>query len=353
MRLEQHIDQGKWNAFVVQHSSPSSFSQSWQWGEFQKSLGNNVYRLALSDDHGHIALCQIIVRHLYFGATYLYVPRGPVVKDAAHVGEILKLFTMRLQSIAKKERAILIRFVPPFEQSVDFSSLGFKTPKVLLTQKEPEYTMLMDLTKSEDELVQNMHRKTRYNIKLGQRKGVEVFDKTFDDNAFRRFLTLAEETSKRHSVRFWPRARFEKFREQFFIRPTADPADPYAILLVGEWQGMILAGAIVLFFGDSGTRLYSCSSEKHTENKIPNLVIWESIKQAKKRNKRWLDMWGIAPRGAGKDNPWFGFTAMKLGYGTPGLTSREVHYAGAWDLVLNKPAYHLLKLGKFVKGIMR
>ena len=334
---------------MAANSSPASFLQSQAWGEFQKSLGLKIYRLAVVGDDGELqASAQAIVRPLNLGRAYLEVPKGPIGNFDKAAGALL---LDELKKIAVAEKAILIRVNPPYENNFQFSIFNFQKPELLLKQREPEDTVLVDLSHSEENLLAHMHEKSRYNIRLAMKKGVQVHEKIKDEKAFEKFLELIEQPSKRDGITVWPRARFEKFRQQFMLGSYA-PQDPQAILLTGEFEGQTLAAAIVMLFGDSGTYLYAASSEQQRNANVPSLVLWEAIRQSKIRGKKFYDMWGISPAGAGDDHSWSGITRFKSRYATIGQTGVEKHYTGTWDLVLDKKYYSLFKIGKAIRSLI-
>ena len=126
---------------------------------------------------------------------------------------------------------------------------------------------------------------------------------------------------------------------------------PYARLLVGEHEGQILAGAVVMLFGDAATYLYAASSSDKRELNAPSLVLWEAIKLAKNFGKKWYDMWGVAPAGAGEQHSWAGITRFKSRYVKIGMTGRELRPFGTHDLVFAPRVYTLLTLARKVKSI--
>ncbi|MDP2598559.1 MAG: peptidoglycan bridge formation glycyltransferase FemA/FemB family protein, partial [Candidatus Liptonbacteria bacterium] len=315
-----------WNRFIAENSSPSSFIQSWQWGEFQAALGNKVERIILPS-----LQAQVIVRGLPLGKVYLEIPKGPVMENPNDKIQISK-FTEEIKKVAGKEKAVFVRVNSPY----DIEPPGqFRKPKILLRQMEPERTILVDLTKSEDELVANMHEKSRYNIRLAERKGVRVRKATADEGAFRKFLELLRETTRRDGIVSWPDERFWKFRA-IFMSGNPSPDIPRAELLVGEHGGRLLAAAIIMLFGDSATYLYAASSGEERNANVPSLVLWEAIREAKRQGSRWYDMWGVSPA----DDPnhsWAGITRFKSRYVKLGVTGKEIRSVGTRDLILNKP----------------
>lgn len=367
-----------WNNFIISNSSPSSFLQSWEWGEFQAALGNKVYRLQIQ----RILQAQVIVKKLPLGRTYLEIAKGPISPHLSSPtwwggieGEgVWKEFVQQLKEIAKKEKAVLARINPPY-QDLGFSleKLRFHEPEILLRQREPERTILVDLRKSEEELLANMHEKARYNIRLAERKGVKVKVATSDQAAFEKFLGLLEETAKRDGITSWPRERFWKFREKFMLFPSspgARPPDgqvgrktfrqersnqgqsaefqPTAELLIGELEGKVLGAVIIMLFGDSATYLYAASSGEDRTSNAPSLVLWEAIRLAKARGMKWYDMWGVAPPDQ-PEHPWAGITRFKSRYVKFGVTGKELFYSGTKDLILAKFYFNLFKMVKSLK----
>lgn len=346
MQVVKIDEKSAWNSFVAANSSPSSFLQSWEWGEFQKALGHKVYRLAISD----LARAQVIVRELRFGKLYMEVPKGPIFSSRGLVNaEVWQVLRDKFLEIGQKEKAVLVRINPPYTVPSDqFASLNFRRPEMLLHQREPEQTILVDLLKSEDELLLNMHEKSRYNIRLAERKGVAVRDATKDRSAFVRFLEILDETAKRDHIVLWSPERFWKFREVFMTGETT--TEPRAIFLVGEYRGQILAGAVVMLYGDSGTYLYAGSSARERSANAPSVVLWEAIRLAKRQNKKWYDMWGITPRGAPPDHPWAGISRFKSRYVNLAKTGKEIYQPGTRDLVFRPLPYQVLRWAKKLRG---
>lgn len=350
MTIIEATDKSAWNQFVIKNASPSPFQQSWEWGEFQTACGNKVYRLEIP---GKLA-AQIIVKKLPLGKTYLEIPRGPVAASSllpspisGEGQESWDEFVKKLREIAKKEKAVLARFSPPYP-AIEFKNSDIQRPEILTRQIEPQQTILVDLSKNSDEIMTKMHEKSRYNIRLATRKGVTVRDATEDAKAFERFLELLKETSERDKITLWPESRFKKFAE-FFLKNSQEDESPRAILLVGELEGKILAGAQVMLFGDAGTYLYAGSTRADSTANAPSLVLWEAIKAAQNAGKHWYDMWGVAPSDE-PEHSWAGITRFKSRYIKTGETGKELKYAGTFDYIFDKKIYALFKLGKKILG---
>src|SRR6266581_2175443 len=110
MQITDNLDQRQWNKFVADHTRPSAFLQSWAWGEFQKSLGHKIYRVAIEDGGVILGTAQAVVKKLYLGKTYLEVPKGPVIASGDMKQKTFEMLAEHLTSLAREENAILIRF---------------------------------------------------------------------------------------------------------------------------------------------------------------------------------------------------------------------------------------------------
>ncbi|MBM3205214.1 aminoacyltransferase, partial [Candidatus Uhrbacteria bacterium] len=148
MKLEEIHDQAVWDAFVASQRW-ASFQQSWNWGEFQKTQGHLVKRFFFEDG----AAQYIYYKKRFSG--YWFCPRGPVgTVDLVGGQSILPL----------RPRPLFYRFEPPVTSGHRMPSNARRTHAM-----SPAATILMDLTKSEDELLAAMHSKTRYNIRVAQK----------------------------------------------------------------------------------------------------------------------------------------------------------------------------------------
>ena len=150
--------------------------QSARWGEFREKTGVKVIRA----EDLQITIHPIPHTKYKIG----YVPKGP---------EINQKILDKLLEIGKNENCIFIQLEPNIEKN---SAKNYKF-KSLFPSAHPlftKYTFVLDLTKPEEELLKNMHPKTRYNIRLAEKKGVKVFEDS-SDKAFNEYLKLTKETT--------------------------------------------------------------------------------------------------------------------------------------------------------------
>ena len=282
----------------------SQFLQSWAWGEFQQRLGRQIWRLDLAGD-----FILVIKMNLPMGKNYLYIPRTNCNLNEAKI--------KFLKELAKNEKSIFIK-IEPLNQ--DLGNFSFKKAKPV----QPAKTLMLDLNKSEDELLKEMQQKTRYNIRLAAKKGVTL--KICQAEEFPIFYDLLVDTYRRKDKKIYGRDYFHKLYHDHLTK-----------IYCAEYQGKILCANMIVFYGDIVTYLHGGSSEKDKNIMAPHLLQWETIKKAKELGYKYYDFWGIEDR-------YPGVARFKRGFG-----GFEVDYAGAWDLPLNKFWYLAYKIIKSFK----
>ena len=328
--------------FVAAQES-GSFLQSWEWGDWQSALGRKIFRYWILDEIGKKASSvQLIKMPLPFGKYYLYSPYGPVGN--------FKIDDFKLQLKNKFADAIFIRIESKSAIFNPQSSI-VKSPNI-----QPAKTLLIDLSKSEEGLLAEMHHKTRYNIKVAQKHGVEIKDE-FDISIghglfFDEALKLIIETSKRQKFNTFPPSYYKKMVDFFALKNTGDVK---LHIYKAIFQNQLLSAAIIVDFGKTRTFLFGGSSDLHKNVMAPYLMQWQAMLDAKNQDFEFYDFWGIET--ASGETP--GFVRFKLGF-APQATSGSVSvsektYAGAYDIVqkhLFYKSYGLLrKVNKAIKKI--
>jgi len=205
---------------------------------------------------------------------------------------------------------------------------------------QPAHTLVMDLDKGEEELLAEMRPKTRYNIKLAERRGVRVRFSA-DERDMETFLKLAQDVAVRSPFRYHLP---EHYRAMLKVLAPAG----MLTLAVAEYGGRSLVVHILVKFGDTVAYVHGASGSGERNVMAPHLLIWESIKRAKRQGAAIFDFFGAAPPGAGVDHPWAGITRFKEGFG-----GRRESYAGAYDYVLQPGMYTALNLARRAWGVLR
>lgn len=309
----------EWDAFVS--ALPyAQFAQSWAWGEFQASLGRDVKRFFINDGE-NVAAIQLIHQPRALVGGYWLAPRGPV----GRIDERLMKF---LEKELDLPRGLFIRFEPALP-ATSYNLLP--TSYIHHRFYNPSTTALLDLTKSEEELLVAMHQKTRYNIRVAEKHGVTVREGTAKD--LDAFIKLSHETSSR-----------DQFLHQSddYLRKTYQvlSKEGMAHLRLAELDGKLLAANMEITYGDTMTYLHGASSSASRNVMAPFILHWDAIRSAKAAGFKTYDFWGCNPESekAFDFRPrWEGITRFKLGWG-----SERVSFVGTLDLPKNKLLYRIL-----------
>ncbi len=299
--------------------------QSKEWAEFRKAWGNEVWETQF----GILTLHRI---------TYTKFKIGMFIKGPAPTKVMLEW----LKAEGLKQNIIFIKLEPNVAfgdnrmKNVASSMERIKLTKILKengcvlgkTLFTPT-TFWIDLTRSEDEIFKSFSSKTRYNIRLAQKHGVQIIADD-SDKAFGQYLELMRETVNRQG--FY--AHSEKYHRLMWDHLNTSlktkNEKPIARLLTAIYKGEIITAWIVFVYGDFLYYPYGASSEKYKNLMPSNLIMWEAIRYGRNLKLKTFDLWGREP---GK-----GFTKFKEGY-----NPQVVEFLGTWDLVINKPLYKIYR----------
>lgn len=286
--------------------------QSIAWGEFRKAMGIDVVRFNTWQLTFH--------RIPHTPWTIGYFPKGPKPTQ--------KMITELIQ-LGKEKKAIFIQLEP---QATGKFSLLPQSSHPMFTK----YTFVLDLTKSEDELLKSMHSKTRYNLKVAERHGVVVKEDASKE-AFDAYLRLNEETTLRQGFYAHNRTYHQTMWDIMHKSGIAH-------LFTATYNNEILSAWIIFAWNKIAYYPYGASSRNHREVMAPTKMLWEVAKWAKANGYLSFDLWGaLGPQPDPKD-PWFGFHRFKQGF-NPTL----VEYIGSYDLIINPMLYQLFKLANSIR----
>ncbi|MFH1405096.1 MAG: peptidoglycan bridge formation glycyltransferase FemA/FemB family protein [Patescibacteria group bacterium] len=334
--FKEIVDKNKWEEFVKKNAPISgAFLHSWDWGEFQSAYGKKVVRLGEFNDEGQIqGVALLIQMQMPFGKYYWYCPRGPlfVIARRPQADEVISLSEKiaSLPLVARNDsRSIFLRLDP---------ITGIPTGAKKTNNVQPQDTLMLDLEKDEKELLARMHHKTRYNIRLAQRKEVEIdFPKhTFTDHMW----SIFQQTSKRGDG-------FGLHKKEYYeqMLKSCNDKEPRAFLATASYQKQIVAVNIMMDYNGVRTYLHGASSNEYRNIMAPYALHWALISDAKKNGIKAYDWWGVAPEGAVENHPWTGITKFKTGFG-----GKRISFVGTYDLVYDQKMYMLYKIVKRLKG---
>lgn len=323
------VDADEWDAFVRRASFPHEFLESWAWGSFQEQTAKRVERLVVHRDGATVAVALLVPHTTRLRKSFFLVPRGPVLDPRLSEDDERGVWRELLASIdhVRSADTMFLKTEPNCRPPAD---LGLEPG----TPVHPELTLLLDLRKSEDELLADMHPKTRYNIRLSERKGVEVrWSRSPED--LEAFLSMLQATARRQGIGVFPSAYYRTM-----VRTFGDAVE----VAVACLREAVLAGAIHIRFGDTVTYVHGASASEHRELMAPHFLHWQTIRRAKNAGALHYDFFGIAPEGS-VDHPWNGITRFKLGFG-----GKPHAYPGAFNVVYQRGWYLAYRLAKRLAG---
>lgn len=341
-----HIDSDprphEWNDFVAAHPD-GHILQTAAWADLKRKFGWSSGRVALRDGEHIVAGAQVLFRRLAPGLTLAYVPKGPVV-DLTRTDLCSPLFGA-LDSVCRAERAFVVKLEPDLPASPELTASLGRTGFLASEQAiQPRRTIVVDVTGSEDQILQRMKSKTRYNIRLAQRKGVEVHIGNQEDvHAFNRLMEVTGERDRFgvHSPAY--------YHEAYRALVGAD----LARLFLATYEGQPIAGLLACACGRKAWYMYGASGDEHRSRMPAYALQWAAIRWARWRGCAFYDLWGVpdedletleAQFTERHDGLW-GVYRNKRGYG-----GELVRFAGAFDRVYSRPLYRLYRLAQRLRS---
>ncbi len=315
MKFTQCNSVVEWNLHI-KHFVDANFLQSWQWGEFQRSLGKGVFRLVLEDDEQPLALAQIVREPAKRGA-YFAIAGGPLLDWNDH--RVATFLFAEVKKMALQHDCLFIRFRPQVEQQIEVAdllrSIGAVTAPMHLTA---DLTIEIDLTKADEELKADMRKQHRQAIKKASELGIHVqLSKNIDDlkQFYQEQLAVAQ------------RQGFVPFSENFLTKQfEAFIADDQIMLFHAYYGNTLLASAFVIFYNGEAVYHYGISTPENREYPGSYACQWAIIQEAKKRGCAKYNLWGVSPKDA-IHHRFYGVGLFKRGFG-----GREVAYVAAQDI---------------------
>ncbi len=308
-------EKNDWETFLQQRPE-TNFLQSWNWGVFHHKLGKLTFPIGLFEGDTQIAAAMVIKEEAKRGK-YLTVAGGPIL-DWSRTDYLEVLCTV-LKDLAKKEGCQFVRIRP---QEIDSPELR-KTVQTLGFTESPmhvtaDLTLQLDLTKSEDQLLAEMRKNTRYEVRQAEKLGITV--KQSEDAAeIETFYEYQLELAKKH--------HFVPFSYSFLYEQFVTFAEDHQVQLFHAFhEDKLLASAFILFY--HGEAVYHYGISTPANDKLPGSYAcqWAAIKWAKEQSGLRYNFWGIAPQ----DQPnhrFSGVSLFKRGFG-----GQEVQYLPAHDL---------------------
>jgi lipid II:glycine glycyltransferase (peptidoglycan interpeptide bridge formation enzyme) len=320
--------------------------QSWEWGEVKAAYGWEPLPQVWKDDQGQPRAVGLVLQRtlsvpgLSGQFRILYVPRGPV--GFWEYPDQRARMLDDLQKLARQQRAIFIKIDPevmlgtgvpgsPEAMADDVgetlqSELKARGWRFSDEQIQFRNSVWLNLEPDEEDLLAQVKQKTRYNIRLAERKGVTVREGSEADLGL--LFRMYAETSMRDGFVIRQEDYYRKVWTTFIRSEMACP-------LIAEVDGQAVAALILFWLGDRAWYLYGMSTGEHRE-KMPNYLLqWEAIKFARARGCQTYDMWGAPDQFDEQDRMWGVFKFKE------GFNGTVVRTLGAWDYPV-RPWFYML-----------
>ena len=360
--LMSNEDFEKYEGWVRIHPQGSLW-QSLEWKKYQESLGREV-RIYVEEsprtmDHGPTndqctASALVVIDRTSFGLSTWEIPRGPLIQWTTDNGQWTTEIIRHICHEARNDHCLAVYLSPPHPLStvhcLPLVALAKWGPLSTTSRHVmPEATRLIDLSKSEEEILSQMHPKGRYNINLAKKHGIlvkkyEMSDKqNISQEALKTAYALIQETARRDGFTPLPRGYYEAFLHNL----------EGSFLLLAEEQSLSKPIAVLLgvIWKDTGIYYYGASSYEHRALMAPYVLQWEAMKYCKTKGCTTYDLFGITPplpagRGVGGEgHPWSGVSSFKSKFGGTVVT-----YPPEQQIVIRPAMHQLLKWKRRILG---
>lgn len=307
----------KWDEVIRDHSE-ANFLQSPSYAKMNELLGSKVITERF-DKNGYALM---IVRNAKRGR-YLEIPCGPLIDWSKN--QIIKEVFQKIRTIAQQEKCVFVRIRPQLtrtdENMKKLSALGLKESPMHLAA---EHTVMIDLKPTEEELLSNMRRQTRYEVRRADKLGIEVTNDN-SEALFREFHKVQAETAKRQGFVPPNLATLLAEREAFL--------DNARIYVAKTPEKEPIAYGLIIRDGNEGDYYEAASTPLNRKLPGAYALLWRAMLDLKVDGYERFNLWGIAPAGQ-PNHRYAGVTTFKTGFG-----GQVVEYVPAHDMVISKVGY--------------
>lgn len=346
-------DPARWNATLALLPY-AHVLQTWEWGDFKAATtGWTAERIAYMYQGGVVAMAQVLTRKVG-PLSVMYVPKGPALDytDASLRAGVLA----ELKRHAAEHGAIFLKIDPDVTTGIGVPGQpgSYDDPTGLQIahewsaaglvysgeQVQFRNSIIVDLRRIEDEMIEGMKQKTRYNVRLAEKRGVTVRFGTEDDLGM--LYELYDMTARRDGFVIRPLDYYRLAWGTFMKAGLAQP-------IIAEYKGYPIAHVIIFGFAKRAWYFYGASADEGRQHMPTYRLQWEAMKWAKQQGMAVYDFWGAPDNFFDEKDPLAGVFRFKEGFG--GTTVRRI---GAWDFAPRRLLYTgYTRLMPPVLGVMR
>ena len=351
MEVKEVTEKQIWEGFL-ENCIEKTFLQSWNWGQFQKSLNNppspkatdgqrKIWRFGIYQD-GQLVSVALVIKMTARRGNFLLVPHGPVVelKNTILKPFILKVLKKKLLELARSEKADFLRISPIWERLPEnerlFKEIGFRLRPL---HTHPESSWKLNIQPANEELFDQMRKTTRYLInKVQKDKDIEIFQSK-DVKDIEIFNKMHLEVARTQKFVPFSLKYFKKEFEAFL------PDNQIAIFFA-KYKGQIIAASYGIFWSKHAFYHHAALLPEFRKLPVSYLLQWEAIKEAKKSGCQVYDFWGQIDPFKYPKHPYAGPTLFKMGFG-----GYVQEYVKTQDFIIS-PKYwinYIIETGRRIK----
>jgi lipid II:glycine glycyltransferase (peptidoglycan interpeptide bridge formation enzyme) len=335
--MNQHLctDKTEWQSALARFPE-ANFLSSWEWGQFQESLGKKVDRVVGTVDETVVA-AALLVTEVAKRGTYVACAGGPLVNWES-LQETTAFFEI-IKKYAQEHHAVFIRFRPQaLTEQVSAHCLQLLGARLAPMHLTADFTLQLDLTKTAEQLLSEMRKNTRYEVRRAEKLGITTeFSQNPED--LREFYTHQLELATKHG--------FVPFSHEFLLQQFQSFLETDSVVLVhAKQQNTLLASAFIIFY--NGEAVYHYGISTPVNDKLPGAYAaqWAAILEAQRRGCTRYNFWGVT-QATQVDHRFSGVSLFKRGFG-----GFEVGYLPAHDIPL-QPQYWITYLFELVRKKLR
>ncbi len=316
MTIKESTNKEEFNPALFYPFTP--FTQAFFYGEWQKNSGRHVRRFLITDENdvGNKVLgsFQVIKFSLPFNKSFLYIPYGPVLFCDVTTSLLLDIKKFLL-NLAKEEGSIFVRTDFTISErnknsKIDLGKIFQKAKKHTYhsAQFQPRFEWYLDLHRSYEDILRDMHKNTRYSVRLAEKSQVstEIIEENLS-KYFDTFYSILEETSKRDGFSLHSKDYYKN------IFDLCDK-DKNAILVLSSHSGEVISANLVILYGEIAMFIFGGTSNENRKVMPAYASQNATIKYLKEKGYRWYNFGGVSEK---EDNHegWSGLTSFKKRFG--------------------------------------
>jgi peptidoglycan pentaglycine glycine transferase (the first glycine) len=272
-----------WDSYLENHSN-GHYTQSSLWGMLKANYGWQVFRILIKEGEDILGGAQLLTKDLPIYGKIGYITKGPLVNGEDD--KVIQLIFDRIEDLVRRQSIFLVSIQPPccnrlYDQALNSYHYELSSYYII-----PPTTVIIDLTDSQDEILQQMKRTTRQNIRAAQSRGVDVREGNETD--IQAFCELKRITESRSDFVHYDQCYYEEAWRLFAAHNKMK-------LWLASFENQLLAGLMAFYFGQQVVYAWAGSSRNHADKRPNDLLFWHAMMWGKEHGFRYCDLGGISP----------------------------------------------------------